>query len=67
LADGWKMELYFIVPGLVYLIRWYKGGILLEEIRIAVSETGYSNNLLIIDWLKFFYYNTKDRLPKKKI
>jgi hypothetical protein len=66
-ADGWKMEPYFIAPGSVHLMRWYEGGTLSEETRIAVSETGYSNDLLAIDWLKFFHHNTKDRLPKKKI
>ncbi|KAJ6001156.1 hypothetical protein N7481_001565 [Penicillium waksmanii] len=66
-ADGWKMEPYFVAPGSVHLMRWYEGGKLSEATRIVVSGTGYSNDLLALDWLDFFHLNTKDRLPKKRI
>lgn len=64
-ADGWKMEPYFVAPGVVHPIRWYEGDTLSEATRIAVSETGYSNDLLALDWLEHFHHNTEDRLSKK--
>ena len=60
-ADGWVMEPYFVAPGLVHLERWYEGGTLSEESRIAVSSSGYSNEELAIDWLHFFQKHTRDR------
>ena len=60
-ADGWVMEPYFVAPGLVHLERWYEGGTLSEESRIAVSSSGYSNDELAIDWLHFFQKHTRDR------
>ncbi|KOS39223.1 hypothetical protein ACN38_g9942 [Penicillium nordicum] len=63
-ADGWVMEPYFVAPGKAHLVRWYDGGKLSEETRIAVSDSGYSNDLLAIDWLHFFAENTSHRLGK---
>lgn len=63
-ADGWIMEPYFVAPGKTHLVRWYDGGKLSEGSRIAVSESGYSNDLLAIDWLHFFQENTRRRLGK---
>ena len=60
-ADGWVMEPYFVAPGVVHLERWYNGGTLSEESRIAVSSSGYSNDQLAVDWLHFFQKHTKDR------
>ena len=55
------MEPYFVAPGLVHLERWYEGGTLSEESRIAVSSSGYSNDALAIDWLYFFQKHTQNR------
>lgn len=55
------MEPYFVAPGSVHLERWYEGGTLLEETRIAVSSSGYSNDELAIDWLLFFQKHTQNR------
>ena len=60
-ADGWLMEPYTVAPGLVHLERWYEGGTLSEESRIAVSSSGYSNDTLAIDWLHFFQKDTRNR------
>ncbi|OQE21113.1 hypothetical protein PENSTE_c012G09731 [Penicillium steckii] len=60
------MEPYFVAPGSVHMVRWYNSGNLSEETRIAVSEPGYSNDQLAIDWLEFFHQNTKNRLPNKR-
>ena len=60
-ADGWLMEPYFVAPGLVHLERWYEGETLSEESRIAVSPSGYSNDILAIDWLHFFQEHTRNR------
>ena len=60
-ADGWVMEPYFVAPGVVHLERWYNGGTLSEESRIAVSSSGYSNDELAVDWLHFFQKHTQDR------
>ncbi|KAJ5982202.1 hypothetical protein N7451_012302 [Penicillium sp. IBT 35674x] len=60
-ADGWLMEPYFVAPGTVHLERWYEGGTLSEESRIAVSPSGYSNDILAIDWLQFFKEHTRNR------
>ncbi|KAJ5976597.1 hypothetical protein N7481_010304, partial [Penicillium waksmanii] len=65
-ADGWKIEPYFVAPGSVHLMRWYEGGTLSEATRITVSDTGYSNDLMALDWLEHFHHNTKDRLSKKR-
>ena len=55
------MEPYFVAPGLVHLERWYQGGTLSEESRIAVSSSGYSNDFLAVDWLHFFQIHTHNR------
>jgi hypothetical protein len=52
------MEPYFVAPGTVHLQRWYEGGTLSEESRIAVSLSGYSNDALAIDWLYHFQQHT---------
>ncbi|KAJ5149826.1 hypothetical protein N7448_001404 [Penicillium atrosanguineum] len=60
-ADGWLMEPYFVAPGLVHLERWYEGGTRVEETRIAVTSSGYSNDTLAVDWLHFFQEHTRNR------
>ena len=60
-ADGWLMEPYFVAPGLVHLERWYEGGTLSEESRVAVAPSGYSNDALAVDWLHFFQEHTRNR------
>jgi hypothetical protein len=55
------MEPYFVAPGTVHLERWYEGGTLSEESRIAVTPSGYSNDILGIDWLYFFDKHTRYR------
>ena len=60
-ADGWLMEPYFVAPGAVLLERWYEGDTLPDESRIAVSPSGYSNDILAIDWLRFFQEQTRHR------
>jgi hypothetical protein len=59
------MEPYFVALGKTHLVRWYDGGKLSEDSRIAVSESCYSNDLLEIDWLQFFAKNTRHRLVKR--
>lgn len=61
------MEPYFVAPEQVHMIRWYDSGKLSEETRIAVSKTGYSNDLFALDWLEFLHLHTKERLPIKRI
>lgn len=56
-ADGWLMKPYFVAPGVVHLERWYEGGTLPDESRIAVLPSGYSNDLAV-DWLRFFQEHT---------
>lgn len=60
-ANGWVMEPYFVAQGEVHLERWYEGGTLSDESRIAVSSSGYSNDSLAIDWLQFFQKHTQNR------
>ena len=55
------MEPYFVAQGEVHLERWYEGGTLSDESRIAVSSSGYSNDAIAIDWLRFFQKHTRNR------
>ena len=60
-ADGWVMEPFFVAKGTVHMERWYEGGTLSDESKIAVSPSGYSNDILAINWLEFFHFQTKNR------
>jgi hypothetical protein len=55
------MEPYFVAPGVVHLERWYESNTLSDESRIAVPPTGYSNDILALDWLRLLHAPTYNR------
>lgn len=48
------MELFFVAKGLTHLEWWYDHGKLLDSTMVALSGSGYSNDLLALKWLDHF-------------
>lgn len=50
-----------MVKGKNHLASWYEEGALKPDWRIHISETGWTNNDIGLDWLKHFDSHTKDQ------
>jgi hypothetical protein len=57
-SEGGTTNLMIIIPGWVIKEKHFLKG-LNDDIRIAVSESGYTNNLLSFEWLKHFDVQTQ--------
>ena len=61
-ADGWIMTPLFIFKGKKFMESWFEEG--LPNYYTAVSEKGYINDELAVEWLHKFHNETKDRTKK---
>jgi hypothetical protein len=55
-ADGDALPPMIILSGALHQAKWYTK--LPDNYLVGVSETGYSNDELSIDWLKHFDHDT---------
>ena len=53
-GDGEVLPPMLILPGALHLEDWYTNTNLDDDYLLAVSETGYSNDLLSLEWLQHF-------------
>ena len=60
-ADGWVMMPFFIAKGEYHLERWYENDTLPGDSQIAVSDKGYTNDMLALNWLFYFDEQTTHR------
>jgi hypothetical protein len=63
-TDGWVITPLYVFKGKKFMESWY--GEELPNFYIVVSEKGYMNNQLAINWLHKFYESTKDSSRTKK-
>ena len=59
-AAGWSIPPFLIFAGQYHLSAWYEEDILRDWV-IAVSDNGWTNNKLGVEWLKHFDAHTKTR------
>jgi hypothetical protein len=60
-AAGWSVPLFLIFAGQYHLSAWYEEDIP-RDWAIAVSDNGWTNNELGVEWLKHFNAYTKTRV-----
>lgn len=53
-AEGQSIPPFIIVKGKKHLRSWYEGSTLPVDWAITLSENGWTNNKLGLDWLKHF-------------
>lgn len=58
-ADGWKMSPWFLVKGQYHVENWYRTTSLPPDYTIAPTQTGYTSNVIAIQWLHSFVMKTK--------
>ncbi|KAF4547211.1 Hypothetical protein D9617_52g060320 [Elsinoe fawcettii] len=56
-ARGWSIPPFVILCGKVCLITWYQTGIP-SDWRLAISDKGWTNDELSLDWIKHFHQHT---------
>jgi len=60
-ASGWAIPPYIIFAGKLHLSTWYEGNDIPSDWVIALSDNGWTTDLLGLDWLKHFDAHTKAR------
>jgi hypothetical protein len=60
-AAGWSVPPFLIFAGKYHLSAWYEEAEIPRDWAIAVSDNGWTNNELGVDWLKHFNAYTKAR------
>jgi hypothetical protein len=61
-AAGWAIPPFLIVTGQYHLSAWYDDNAMIpRDWAIAVSDNGWINNKLGVEWLKHFDAYTKTR------
>jgi hypothetical protein len=60
-AAGWSVPPFLIFAGKYHLSAWYEEADIPHDWAIAVSDNGWTNNELGVDWLKHFNAHTKAR------
>jgi hypothetical protein len=60
-AIGWMIPPFIIVAGKVHLRYWYEQ-LLPTDFEVALSNNGWTNDALALDWIKHFDKHTKDRV-----
>ncbi|RFN45100.1 hypothetical protein FIE12Z_10660 [Fusarium flagelliforme] len=60
-AEGQSIPPFIIVKGKKHLRSWYEGSTLPVDWAITLSENGWTNNKLGLDWLKHFNEHTINR------
>ena len=53
-GDGEVLPPMTILPGVLHLEQWYTSTRLKDNVLVAASETGYSNDELSLGWLHHF-------------
>jgi hypothetical protein len=61
-ATGWTIPPYIIFAGKLHLSTWYEGNDIPSDWVIALSDNGWTTDLLSLDWLKHFDVHTKARV-----
>ena len=51
-GDGYALPVMIIVPGTIHQEAWFTSTFIDDDTLLAVSETGYSNDVLSLEWLK---------------
>jgi hypothetical protein len=60
-SAGYATPLFIIYKGRVHILAWYKEEDIPHNWKLAVSENGWTNNALGLEWLKHFDVFTKTR------
>jgi hypothetical protein len=60
-AAGWSVLPFLIFAGKYHLSAWYEEAEIPRDWAIAVSDNGWINNELGVDWLKHFNAYIKAR------
>jgi hypothetical protein len=60
-AAGWSVPPFLIFAGQYHLSAWYEEAEIPRDWAIAVSDNGWTNNELGVEWLKHFNAYTKTR------
>jgi hypothetical protein len=61
-AKGWAIPPFIILKARRHLSSWYELGDIPHEWIIAISENGWTNNKLGLEWLKHFHEHTKKKV-----
>jgi hypothetical protein len=57
-AKGWAIPPFIIFEGKLHQMTWYQTGIP-ETWRVAVSDSGWTNDKLGLEWIQHFHEHTK--------
>jgi hypothetical protein len=60
-AAGWSVPPFLIFAGQYHLSAWYEEAEIPRDWAIAVSDNGWTNNELGVEWLRHFDAHTKTR------
>jgi hypothetical protein len=60
-AAGYATPPFIIYKGRVHISAWYKEADIPRDWKVSVSENGWTNNTLGLEWLKHFDRHTKAR------
>ncbi|KAI1508857.1 DDE superfamily endonuclease [Pyrenophora tritici-repentis] len=60
-AAGWSVPPFLIFAGQYHLSAWYEEAEIPRDWAIAVSDNGWTNNELGVEWLKHFNAHTQAR------
>ncbi|KAI1664796.1 DDE superfamily endonuclease [Pyrenophora tritici-repentis] len=60
-AAGWSVPPFLIFAGQYHLSAWYEEAEIPRDWAIAVSDNGWTNNKLGVEWLKHFNAHTQAR------
>ncbi|KAJ5981989.1 hypothetical protein N7451_012089, partial [Penicillium sp. IBT 35674x] len=67
-ADGWSMVPYLIFRGRTHMEDWFRDNPGLDQrYNIQVSPTGWSSDLIALEWLHIFHDSTKNRTNDKRV
>jgi hypothetical protein len=61
-ARGQVIPPFLILPGKVHMRQWFEQEGLLPGTRIELSDNGWTNNELGLEWIKHFDKHTRDRV-----
>ena len=64
-SQGWAIPPFIILAGQYHLSAWYKENIP-HDWALAVSDNGWTTNILGFEWLKHFNKHTKDQIKGMK-
>ena len=57
-STGWSIPPFIILSGKVHLTTWYQTD-MPTNWRLAISETGWTNDTISLDWIKHFHQHTE--------